>query len=86
VAEASQLFESKTESDYDRVLLVQAPEETRVRRWLEGGGDGEDARRRIAAQLPPDAARLRAQDVIVNDGTLHELRQKVTEIYRSWTE
>jgi dephospho-CoA kinase len=86
VAEASQLFESKTESDYDRVLLVEAPEETRVRRWLEGGGDAEDARRRIAAQLPPDAARLRAQDVIVNDGTLHELRQKVTEIYRSWTE
>jgi dephospho-CoA kinase len=86
VAEASQLFESKTESDYDRVLLVQASEETRVRRWLEVGGDGEDARRRIAAQLPADAARLRAQDVIVNDGTLHELRQKVTEIYRSWTE
>jgi dephospho-CoA kinase len=86
VAEASQLFESKTESDYDRVLLVQAPEETRVRRWLEGGGDGEDARRRIAAQLPAEAARLRAQDVIVNDGTLHELRQKVTETYRRWTE
>ena len=86
VAEASQLFESKTESDYDRVLLVLAPDETRVRRWLEVGGDGEDARRRIAAQLPADAARLRAQDVIVNDGTLHELRQKVTEIYRSWTE
>ena len=86
VAEAAQLFESKTESDYDRVLLVLAPEETRVRRWLEGGGDGEDARRRIAAQLPAEAASLRAQDVIVNDGTLSELRQKVTEIYRRWTE
>lgn len=86
VAEASQLLESKTESDYDRVLLVLAPEEARVRRWLESGGDGEDARRRIAAQLPPEAARLRAQDVIVNDGTLHELRQKVTATYRGWNE
>jgi dephospho-CoA kinase len=86
VAEASQLFESKTESDYDRVVLVLAPEEARVRRWLESGGDAEDARRRIAAQLPPEAARLRAQDVIVNDGTLHELRQKVTATYRGWSE
>jgi len=85
VAEASQLFESNTESDSDRVLLVVAPEEERVRRWLERGGDGEDARRRIAAQLPPEAARLRAHEVIVNDGTLDELRQKVTEIYRRWT-
>jgi len=86
VAEASQLLEARTESDYDRVLLVVAPEEARIRRWHDGGGDPEDARRRIAAQLPPEAARLRAQDVIVNDGTLDELRQKVTALYRTWTE
>ena len=86
VAEASQLLEARTESDYDRVLLVMAPEDARIRRWHDGGGDPEDARRRIAAQLPPEAARLRAQDVIVNDGTLDELRQKVTALYRTWTE
>ena len=85
VAEASQLFESRTESDYDRVLLVVAPEEMRVRRWLDGGGDAEDARRRIAAQLPAEAARLRAQDVIVNDGTLSHLREQVERIWRGWT-
>ena len=84
VAEASQLFESKTESDYDRVLLVAAPEEARVRRWQDGGGDAEDGRRRIAVQLPPEAAQLRADDVIVNDGTLSELREKVEEVWRRW--
>lgn len=85
VAEASQLLEARTESDYDRVLLVMAPEDARIRRWHDGGGDPEDARRRIAAQLPSEAARLRVQDVIVNDGTLDQLRQKVTAIYRAWT-
>jgi dephospho-CoA kinase len=86
VTEASQLLESRTESDYDRILLVVAPEETRIRRWQTGGGDAEDARRRIAAQLPPDAARVRAHDVLVNDGSLEDLRRKVTELYERWTQ
>jgi dephospho-CoA kinase len=84
VAEASQLFESRTEGDYDRVLLVVAPDDVRLRRWRDGGGDGEDARRRIAVQLPPEAARLRAHDVIVNDGTLSELRERVDALWLSW--
>ncbi len=85
VVEASQLLEAKTESDYDRVLLVMAPEEERVRRWGGRGGDPEDARRRIAAQLSAEIARQRADDVIVNNGTLEDLRRKVTELYGRWT-
>jgi dephospho-CoA kinase len=86
VAEASQILEARTESEYDRVLLVAAPEEERVRRWEAGGGDAEDARRRIAAQIPPEAAALRATDAIVNDGTLADLRRKTEEIYKKWLE
>ena len=84
VAEASQLFEAGTETEYDRVLLVVAPEAERVRRWESAGGDAEDARRRIAAQISPDAAARRATDVIVNDGTLADLRRKTEELYASW--
>lgn len=84
VAEASQLFESKTEADYDRVLLVVAPEDARLRRWQDSGGEAEDGRRRITSQLPPEAARLRAHDVIVNDGTLSDLREKVDGLWLSW--
>lgn len=84
VAEASQLLEAKTESDYDRILLVVAPEAERLRRWLAKGGDDEDARRRMGAQLSADAARSRADDVLVNDGSLEDLRRKVTELYRRW--
>lgn len=84
VAVASQLLEAGTESEYDRVLLVVAPEPERIRRWERAGGSAEDARRRIAAQLPADAAARRATDVLVNDGTKDELRKKVEALYRSW--
>ena len=84
VAEASQILEARNEGEYDRLLLVVAPESERVRRWESAGGDSEDAHRRIAAQIPPDSAALRATDVIVNDETLAGLRKKVEEVYRSW--
>jgi len=85
VAEASQLFESRTEGEYDRVLLVVAPEADRLRRWEEKGGDPEDARQRMAAQIPPESARQKARDVLVNDGSRDELRRKVAAVYQSWT-
>jgi dephospho-CoA kinase len=84
VAEASQILEARTESEYDRVLLVVAPETERVRRWEAAGGDSEDARRRIATQIRPEAAALRATDTILNDGTLADLKRKTEEIYRKW--
>lgn len=86
VAEASQMLEAGAESANDRVLLVVAPEAERVRRWEASGGEAEDARRRIAAQISPDAAARRATDVLVNDGTLEELRRRVEALYRSWLE
>lgn len=85
VAEASQLLEARTESRYDRVALVVAPEADRIRRWEEKGGDPEDARRRMSAQLSPAQAFDRATDVIVNDGTVEELEKKVDALWRKWT-
>jgi dephospho-CoA kinase len=84
VVEASQLLEGGTETESDRVLLIVAPEAERVRRWESEGGDAADARRRIAVQISPDAAARRATDVIVNDGTLADLRRKTEELYASW--
>ena len=84
VAEASQILEARTESEYDRVLLIVAPESERVRRWEAAGGDPEDAQRRIAAQIRPEAAALRATDVILNDGDLETLRKKVAALYGEW--
>ncbi|MGE5413795.1 MAG: dephospho-CoA kinase [Syntrophomonadaceae bacterium] len=84
VCEASLLLEAGTEREYDRVLLVTAPEEERVRRWVSRGGTEEDARRRIAAQLPAEEAATRADDVIVNAGTPEDLRRQVEEVWKRW--
>jgi dephospho-CoA kinase len=84
VAEASQLLESGSEDRYDRVVLVVAPENERIRRWVSRGGSEKDARGRVAAQLPPEEARRRATDVIVNDGSIAELERRVDRLYREW--
>lgn len=84
VAEASQMLEAGIESRYDRVLVVVAPEAERVRRWEAAGGNAEDARRRISAQISPAEAAARASDVLVNDGTREDLRRKTEELYRRW--
>ncbi|HYX19367.1 MAG TPA: dephospho-CoA kinase [Thermoanaerobaculia bacterium] len=84
VCEASLLFEARTEDEYDRVLLVTAPEEERVRRWAARGGTEEDARHRIAAQMPPEEAARRADDVIVNGGSPEELRRQVEDVWSRW--
>ena len=84
VCEATLLFEAGTEDEYDRVLLVVAPAEERIRRWIERGGTVDDARRRIAAQMPPQEAASRADDVIVNDGSAEGLRRQVEEVWTRW--
>ncbi|MGH9316857.1 MAG: dephospho-CoA kinase [Thermoanaerobaculia bacterium] len=85
VAGASQILEAGSESDYDRLLLIVAPEAERLRRWQAGGGSLEDGRRRIGAQISPEAARSRASDIIVNDESLEALRRKTEEVFRRWT-
>ena len=85
VAEASQLLEAGTEAKYDHSLLVTAPEAERVRRWVAKGGAAADAQRRISSQISPEVASSRVTDVLVNDGTLEDLREKVAGLYRRWT-
>ena len=84
VAEASQLLEAGSEEHYDRVLLVVAPESERIRRWSGKGRDPADARRRMAGQISAEDARSRATDVIVNDGSLEDLRARVEQVFGRW--
>ena len=84
VCEASLLFEAETESEYDRVLLVVAPLEERIRRWVARGGSEEDARRRIAAQMAPEEAARRAHEVIVNNGSPEDLRRQIEAVWARW--
>jgi dephospho-CoA kinase len=76
------LFETGNQREFDAVLLVYAPEEVQVRRLVESRGMREaDARARIAAQMPIEEKRARAQYVIENTGSLEELRHAVEDLW-----
>ena len=80
---------------FDRIVLVTAPEQVRLYRFIErdlaraGASSNEarsaaeaDARARMRAQMP-DAEKLALSDaVIANDGSVAELRLRVTEVWQ----
>jgi len=77
------LFESGLEALYSDVLLVYVPEETQVRRLVEGRGLSEDrARAIVATQMPIEEKRGRAQHVIDNSGSRDETQRQVEAIWR----
>ena len=77
------LFESGLENLYSDVLLVYVPEETQVRRLVEGRGLSEDrARAIVATQMPIEEKRGRAQHVIDNSGSRDETQRQVEAIWR----
>ncbi len=67
------LFESGHEKEVDRVIVVYADEATQLRRIMKRDGLSERAaRKRIAAQLPIEEKRKRADFVIRNTGAREE--------------
>jgi dephospho-CoA kinase len=78
------LVEANLAANYDVVVVVLAPEEVRVRRLVRERGLAEsDARARIAAQATDEQRRAVADVVIVNDGTLDDLRAEVDEVWNA---
>ncbi len=76
------LFENGLENLYSDVLLVYVPEETQVRRLVEGRGLSEDrARAIVATQMPIEDKRARARRVIDNQGTRDETREQVEKVW-----
>ncbi len=78
VYEVPLLFEKNLQGDMKAVILVTAAEATRIAR-VKARDDVTEAevRARMAAQLPEDQKRRRADYVLVNDGTYDELRREV---------
>jgi dephospho-CoA kinase len=78
------LFESRGPEGFDAVILVYAPEELQLKRLTEQRGmDERAARERIAAQMPIEDKRRLATHVIVNTGTVEDLRAQVE---RTWAD
>lgn len=63
---------------YSEVLVIEAPLEDRLDRLSQQRGmDPADARARIASQVSDDERRAVADHVVVNDGDVHVLRQRL---------
>jgi dephospho-CoA kinase len=81
VSEIPLLFETGREREFDAVVFVDASEEVRLRRLVQGRELAPDeARRMIAAQAPPGPKRDRAHHVISNDGTLEDLHREADTV------
>jgi len=79
------LVETGQRGNYDRVLLVDCPEEEQIRRLTLRDGSTIDQARSILAAQASRAQRLSvADDVIVNTGTPEDLAGFVTTLDRNY--
>ena len=76
------LFEKKMADRFDKIVLVDAPRPLRLERMVKERGLREaEAMKIIAAQMPADLKRARADYVIDNGGTLSDLTRKVDDLW-----
>jgi dephospho-CoA kinase len=76
------LFEKKMVDEFNRVVLVDAPRPLRLDRLVHDRGlDETEALDMIAAQMPAELKRARADYVIDNVGTLTDLEAKVAQVW-----
>lgn len=76
------LFEKHMADDFDKIVLVDAPRPLRFERLLKKRGIEEaEALRMIAAQMPAELKRARADYCIENTGSITQLRSDVTALW-----
>lgn len=77
------LLEKNIEAEMDKTILVIAPEELQINRLIERDGmSKEEAKKRLGIQLSNEEKMHRADEIIINDGTLAELFTKLQKIWK----
>lgn len=79
VAEVPLLFESGGQKYFDTIVAVVAPVEECRNRYVEKGE--KDYENRMARQMPTKEKALLADEVIVNSGTLADLKEATEKLY-----
>jgi dephospho-CoA kinase len=78
------LFEANMADEFDCIVLVDAPRPMRLDRLVRTRGlDETEAMDMIAAQMPAELKRARADFVIDNTSTLAELEAHVDEVWEA---
>ncbi len=87
VIDAPLLFEAGLDAECDAVIFVDTPREVRLSRVRDNRGwDEAELRRREDSQLPLDAKRFRADDIVFNNGDVCELEEQVRQCLNSIVE
>jgi len=77
------LYENKRTSSVEKVIVVWVDPQTQLRRIQDRDGlSAQSAHQRVAAQMPLDAKRARADHVIDNSGSRDDTQHQVEAIYR----
>ena len=77
------LFETGLETEYDVVLLIDAPLEQRIERLVNKRGLSADEARAIAdAQMPAQEKRTRADFIIDNESDITSLERHAWEVWK----
>lgn len=83
VYEAALLLENGLDRGMDATVVVSAPEALQLERLQSRDGlPPEEARARIASQMPLEEKLARATFVIENTGTIEDLRRRVDAVWR----
>ena len=88
VVESALIFETKYGGKegwrrrFDRIILVRAPEEQRIARFISRTSSTEtEARRRMAQQIDDDWKAAHSDYVLTNNGTVESLRAQVDALW-----
>lgn len=87
VCDVPLLFERKMTDRFDRIVLVDADRAIRLERLVKDRGLREtEAMEMIAAQMPAELKRARADFIIDNNGSFAQLERRVDEIWSALAE
>jgi dephospho-CoA kinase len=74
------LYETGRAGDFDAVIATVCRPEAQLARLIARGMSEEEARQRLAAQLPPEEKARRADFAIDTDGTFKQTEQQVADV------
>jgi dephospho-CoA kinase len=77
--ESAIIYEANLQHHFDKIIVVDAPEELRIERVMRRNGcSREDVLQRMSAQITPEEALRRADFIIYNDENASLLKQVQT--------
>jgi len=80
VIDAPLLIETGLDADCDVVIMVDSAREDRLKRVAARGWSEEELDKREALQLPLDQKRIRADHILINDGSEAALRTRTFDL------